>query len=157
MQYLFCTQWQALKEYANSKHIQIIGDLPIYIALDSVDVWSSPQDFQLDADLNPEVAGCPPDGFSATGRSCGGNPLYDWGRYGAERLCFGGFVASATCAASMMWCASIHFRGFPGYYAIPYGNKTAEGGRWRTGPMHFLPLSKKSSVSHASLPRIWLF
>ena len=78
VQYLFYAQWNALKGYANRMKIDIIGDLPIYVALDSVDVWSCPQEFQLDENLLPtEVAGCPPDGFSATGQLWG-NPLFDW-------------------------------------------------------------------------------
>ena len=78
VQFMFYSQWQALKHYANRQEIRIIGDLPIYVALDSVDVWSCPQEFQLDENLLPtEVAGCPPDGFSATGQLWG-NPLFDW-------------------------------------------------------------------------------
>jgi 4-alpha-glucanotransferase len=78
VQFMFYSQWQALKHYANQQEIRIIGDLPIYVALDSVDVWSCPQEFQLDENLLPtEVAGCPPDGFSATGQLWG-NPLFDW-------------------------------------------------------------------------------
>ena len=77
VQFMFYSQWQALKHYANRQKIRIIGDLPIYVALDSVDVWSCPQEFQLDENLLPtEVAGCPPDGFSATGQLWG-NPLFD--------------------------------------------------------------------------------
>lgn len=150
VQYLFCTQWQALKEYANSKHIQIIGDLPIYIALDSVDVWSSPQDFQLDADLNPtEVAGCPPDGFSATGQLWG-NPLYDWDAMAQNGYAW--WVRRIRHMCSIYDVVRIdHFRGFAGYYAIPYGNKTAEGGRWRTGPGYALFAAIKKKLGE---PRI---
>ena len=150
VQYLFCTQWQALKEYANSKHIQIIGDLPIYVALDSVDVWSSPQDFQLDADLNPtEVAGCPPDGFSAAGQLWG-NPLYDWDAMAQNGYAW--WVRRIRHMCSIYDVVRIdHFRGFAGYYAIPYGNKTAEGGRWRTGPGYALFAAIKKKLGE---PRI---
>ena len=86
VQYLFFKQWLALKAYANERGVEIIGDLPIYVAADSVDVWSSPEGFQLDDTLTPtEVAGCPPDAFSATGQLWG-NPLYDWGRNEKDRL-----------------------------------------------------------------------
>ena len=77
-QYIFSTQWRSLKSYANEKGIKIIGDIPIYVALDSADTWSNPELFQLDKDGIPvSVAGCPPDAFSATGQLWG-NPLYDW-------------------------------------------------------------------------------
>ncbi len=101
---MFYSQWQALKHYANQQEIRIIGDLPIYVALDSVDVWSCPQEFQLDENLLPtEVAGCPPDGFSATGQLWG-NPLFDWTPW-PRPATHGGCGASNTCAASMMWFA----------------------------------------------------
>jgi 4-alpha-glucanotransferase len=78
MQYVFHTQWQALKRYANQKGIDIIGDIPIYVAFDSADTWANPELFQLDEERRPiRVAGCPPDAFSATGQLWG-NPLYDW-------------------------------------------------------------------------------
>ena len=133
VQYLFCTQWQALKEYANSKHIQIIGDLPIYIALDSVDVWSSPQDFQLDADLNPtEVAGCPPDYFAADGQLWG-NPLYDWDYH--RRTGYAWWIRRIRHALFIYDILRIdHFRGFDTYWAIPAGESTARNGRWENGP-----------------------
>lgn len=77
-QYCFTTQWNKLKEYANEKGIQIIGDVPIYVALDSSDAWANPEMLQFDEDYNPKaVAGCPPDAFSAIGQLWG-NPLYDW-------------------------------------------------------------------------------
>mgnify|MGYP001017511773 CR=1 FL=1 len=133
VQYLFCTQWQALKEYANDKHIQIIGDLPIYIALDSVDVWSSPQDFQLDADLNPtEVAGCPPDGFSATGQLWG-NPLYDWDAMAQNGYAW--WVRRIRHMCSIYDVVRIdHFRAFSAYWAVPAEAETAKEGQWLDGP-----------------------
>ena len=77
-QYLFLRQWEKLKAYANSQGIRIIGDIPIYVAMDSADTWANPELFQLDQDNRPlAVAGCPPDGFSATGQLWG-NPLYRW-------------------------------------------------------------------------------
>lgn len=78
LQYFFFKQWYALKKYANEKGIQIIGDIPIYVAADSSDVWSNPSQFMLDENYKPiEVAGCPPDGFSADGQLWG-NPVYNW-------------------------------------------------------------------------------
>lgn len=144
VQYLFYRQWQALKSYANAKNIRIIGDLPIYIALDSVDVWSEPKQFQLDENLNPtEVAGCPPDGFSATGQLWG-NPLYDWDAMAKDGYAW--WVRRIRHMCSIYDVVRIdHFRGFAGYYAIPYGSETAIGGRWRTGPGYalFAAIKKK--------------
>ena len=144
VQYLFYSQWQALKAYANGKKIDIIGDLPIYVALDSVDVWSCPQEFQLDENLLPtEVAGCPPDGFSATGQLWG-NPLFNW-----DAMAQGGYAWWVRRIKHMCSIYDVvridHFRGFAGYYAIPYGDKTAEHGRWREGPGYalFAAIKKK--------------
>ena len=133
VQYLFFTQWRALKAYANQKGVRIIGDLPIYVSADSVDVWSAPQMFQLDRDLRPiEVAGCPPDGFSATGQLWG-NPLYDWDAMAADGYAW--WVQRIRVLSSTYDVLRIdHFRGFAGYYAIPGGSTTAAGGRWRKGP-----------------------
>lgn len=133
VQYLFFRQWTALKDYANSQGIRIIGDLPIYVALDSVDVWTNPQEFQLDAQLRPiEVAGCPPDGFSATGQLWG-NPLFDWERM--EHNGYRWWIRRICHVCHIYDMVRIdHFRGFAGYYAIPGGNTDASGGRWRPGP-----------------------
>ncbi|MGN0975133.1 MAG: 4-alpha-glucanotransferase [Gemmiger sp.] len=133
VQYLFFRQWRALKRYANERNVRIIGDLPIYVAGDSVDVWSAPQAFQLDADLHPvEVAGCPPDGFSATGQLWG-NPLYNW-----EAMREDGYqwwVRRFRVLCNTYDVLRIdHFRGFAGYFAIPSGSSTAADGHWRTGP-----------------------
>ena len=150
VQYLFFRQWQALKNYANAKNIQIIGDLPIYIALDSVDVWNEPKQFQLDEGLNPtEVAGCPPDGFSATGQLWG-NPLYDWDAMAKDGYAW--WVRRIRHMCSIYDVVRIdHFRGFAGYYAIPYGSETAIGGRWRTGPGYALFAAIKKKLGE---PRI---
>ena len=132
-QYLFFSQWKALKAYANERGILIIGDLPIYVSADSVDVWSDPGSFQLDENLQPtEVAGCPPDGFSATGQLWG-NPLYDW-----DAMAKDGFTWWIQRIKTLCNTYDIlridHFRGFAGYYAIPFGSTDACNGRWRTGP-----------------------
>lgn len=132
-QYLFAKQWTALKKYANQKKIQIIGDIPIYVALDSADTWANPELFQLDDTLTPiAVAGCPPDAFSATGQLWG-NPLYCW-EYHKE-------TEYAWWMKRIDYCYKLydvvridHFRGFDEYYAIPYGHKTAELGHWEKGP-----------------------
>ena len=133
IQYLFFSQWQDLKKYVNERGIQIIGDLPIYVSLDSVDVWAHPELFQLGEDgLPSEVSGCPPDGFTADGQLWG-NPLYDWEfmkedgyRWWSRRIRY---------QCNMFDILRIdHFRGFESYYAIPYGDKTARNGKWRPGP-----------------------
>lgn len=133
VQYLFFAQWRALKHYANQKGVFIIGDLPIYVAADSVDVWSAPEAFQLGEDLLPtEVAGCPPDGFSATGQLWG-NPLYNWDAMAQNGYAW--WVRRIRVLCSTYDVLRIdHFRGFAGYYAIPYGSTDACNGRWRTGP-----------------------
>lgn len=133
VQYLFFEQWKALKAYANEKGIEIIGDLPIYVSLDSVDVWRSPELFQLNEEKIPkEVAGCPPDGFSADGQLWG-NPLYDWDYM--EKDNFKWWVNRIDYLCNIYDVLRIdHFRGFEAYYAIPYGNETAKGGCWKQGP-----------------------
>ncbi|HJD22093.1 MAG TPA: 4-alpha-glucanotransferase [Candidatus Gemmiger faecigallinarum] len=133
VQYLFFRQWRALKQYANGRGVSIIGDLPIYVALDSVDVWADPSQFQLDGQLEPvEVAGCPPDGFSATGQLWG-NPLFDWAAM--ERDGFAWWIRRIRHVCGIYDVVRIdHFRGFAGYYAIPFGSADARGGRWRPGP-----------------------
>lgn len=144
VQFMFYSQWQALKHYANRQEIRIIGDLPIYVALDSVDVWSCPQEFQLDENLLPtEVAGCPPDGFSATGQLWG-NPLFDWDSM--AKTGYAWWVRRIKHMCSTYDVVRIdHFRGFAGYYAIPYGEATAQNGRWREGPGYalFAAIKKK--------------
>ena len=133
LQYLFFRQWEELRAYANEQGIRLIGDLPIYVSLDSVDVWAHPELFQLDENRNPkEVAGCPPDGFSADGQLWG-NPLFDW-EY-MENNNYDWWVRRIQYLCKVYDILRIdHFRGFDSYYAIPYGNTTARGGRWKQGP-----------------------
>ncbi len=133
VQYLFYAQWRALRAYANGKGISFIGDLPIYVSLDSVDVWAHPELFQLDENRVPrEVSGCPPDGFSETGQLWG-NPLFDWERM--ERDGYAWWVNRIGFLCGVYNVLRIdHFRGFDSYYAIPYGDATAKNGRWREGP-----------------------
>ena len=133
LQYFFFHQWDELKEYANLKGVSIIGDLPIYVSLDSVDVWAHPELFQLDeAKIPKEVAGVPPDGFSADGQLWG-NPLFDW-EY-MEKTDYKWWVERIHYLCKVYDVLRIdHFRGFDSYYAIPYGNTTAKGGIWKEGP-----------------------
>lgn len=144
VQYLFFRQWDALKKLANGRGISIIGDLPIYVSGDSADVWTNPEQFQLDqAGLPTEVAGCPPDGFTEDGQLWG-NPLFDWERMKGE-----GYAWWLRRIAFQFKIYDIlridHFRGFDEYYAIPYGDKTARNGRWRPGPgIEFFQTVKKT-------------
>ena len=133
MQYWFHKQWYKLKHYCNKRGITIVGDIPIYVAYDSVEVWSQPELFQLDDDHVPTaVAGCPPDVFSPSGQLWG-NPLYDWPRHEAEG--FRWWKQRIKHATSIYDVVRIdHFRGFESYYSIPAGNKTAAGGHWEKGP-----------------------
>lgn len=132
-QFLFEEQWLALKGYANGRGIRIIGDIPIYVAYDSADVWASPELFQLDEDFLPTaVAGCPPDVFSATGQLWG-NPLYRW-EYHKETGYDWWMRRISRCYELYDILRIDHFRGFDEYYSIPYGDPTAEFGHWEKGP-----------------------
>lgn len=133
LQFKFFEQWQKLKAYANEKGIRIVGDIPIYVALDSADAWAHPELFQFDETHLPSaVAGCPPDAFSDDGQLWG-NPLYRW-EYHRQ-------TGYDWWARRMEHCYQLydvvridHFRGFDEYYSIPYGDKTAGNGQWKKGP-----------------------
>lgn len=133
LQYLFFRQWRALKKYVNEKGVRFIGDLPIYVALDSADVWSRPYLFQLDGELKPtEVSGCPPDGFTADGQLWG-NPLFDWEKM--EEDGYGWWIERIRRQRGFYDLLRIdHFRGFDSYYAIPFGDENARRGVWKPGP-----------------------
>ena len=133
VQYKYFQQWKKLKSYANEKGIEIIGDIPIYVAYDSVEVWSTPQYFSLDKEKKPvEVAGCPPDAFTADGQLWG-NPLYNWEYIARDK--FRWWVERIKAASDTYDVVRIdHFRGFESYYCIPYGAKNAKKGKWRKGP-----------------------
>ncbi len=133
IQFIFSQQWQALKKYANQKQVEIIGDMPIYVAYDSADVWVSPELFDLDQEKKPvEVAGCPPDPFAPEGQLWG-NPLYDWDYH--KKTNYAWWTSRLRHAAKFYDVIRIdHFRGFESYYAIPYGSKNAIQGRWCKGP-----------------------
>lgn len=132
-QFLFFKQWEALRSYAHSKGVGIIGDLPIYVALDSADVWANPSQFMLDEKNVPvEVAGVPPDAFTADGQLWG-NPLYNYEAMRADG--WGWWIRRIGGAAALYDVIRIdHFRGFDAYWAVPYGDTTAKGGHWVTGP-----------------------
>ena len=133
LQYNFFRQYRALKEYANSKGIRIIGDIPIYVAMDSADTWAHPELFQLDENNIPTaVAGCPPDGFSATGQLWG-NPLYRWDLH--AQTGYSWWLSRLWYMYQLYDVTRIdHFRGFDEYWSIPYGDSTAENGHWEKGP-----------------------
>ena len=150
MQYLFFRQWQALRRYAGEKGIRIIGDVPIYVPLDSSDVWANPQLFQLDENCRPQmVAGVPPDSFTAEGQLWG-NPLYRW-----DAMTDDGYSwwLRRLCAAGKLYdtIRLDHFRGFEAYWSVPYGDETARNGHWVKGPgMDFIRAVK------AHLPQLRL-
>ncbi len=133
LQYLFFKQWFRLKAFTNSLGIKIIGDLPIYVSLDSADVWSNPELFDIDQNLVPKVvAGCPPDAFSKTGQLWG-NPVYNWDNI--ARRGYSWWIMRLKKAFEMYDVVRIdHFRGFEAFYCIPFGDKTAQNGYWKKGP-----------------------
>ena len=133
LQFLFDRQWQKMRSYAKEKGIKIIGDLPIYVPMDSADVWASPESFQLDEKNVPvEVAGVPPDYFSEDGQLWG-NPLYNWDAMKADG--YGWWIRRIGGAAALYDVLRIdHFRGLESYWAVPYGETTAKNGRWVKGP-----------------------
>lgn len=132
-QFLFFRQWNTLREHAHSQGIQIIGDIPIFVAHDSADVWSHPDLFYLDDQGNPTViAGVPPDYFSPTGQLWG-NPLYRWDVHADQEYSW--WIERFRSVLEMVDVVRLdHFRGFAGYYEVPGGARTAEHGRWVTGP-----------------------
>ena len=144
VQYLFYIQWSALRAYAHEAGISIIGDVPIYVPYDSVEVWCNPKWFVLDESLTPiEVAGCPPDGFNEDGQLWG-NPLYRWEDHRQDGYSW--WLQRMGRAAQ--WYDMIrldHFRGFAGYYAVPIGAENARHGRWLPGPgLEFMQTMKQA-------------
>lgn len=133
LQYEFHEQWIKVKEYAHEKGIQIVGDVPIYVAFDSADTWANPELFQLDEKNLPlGVAGCPPDAFSATGQLWG-NPLYNWAYH--KKTGYDWWLKRIAYCFDLYDIVRIdHFRGFDEYYSIPYGDETAVNGHWEKGP-----------------------
>lgn len=133
-QFVFFTQWRTLKEYANEKGVRLFGDMPIYVSLDSVDVWSNVSLFKINKkSLAPEeVAGVPPDYFSADGQLWG-NPLYDWDAMEKDKYRW--WISRLEAALKLYDTVRIdHFRAFASYWAVPAGSETAKNGEWQKGP-----------------------
>ncbi|MGM0575903.1 MAG: 4-alpha-glucanotransferase [Myxococcota bacterium] len=133
LQFLFDRQWHALRDHAAERGVTIIGDIPIYVNLDSVDVWADREQFRIDDDGNPEaVAGVPPDYFSETGQLWG-NPLYDWERMAADGYAW--WIGRLKRILEQVDLVRIdHFRAFSTYWEVPPNAPDARGGRWREGP-----------------------
>lgn len=133
VQFIFFEEWHKLKTYANEQGIQIIGDIPIFVSMDSADVWANRHLFQLDEKGYPvAVAGVPPDYFSETGQLWG-NPLYDWKTHEEEGYSW--WISRIRSQLQVLDILRIdHFRGFEAYWAVPFGEKTAINGEWMKGP-----------------------
>ncbi|HEU5310090.1 MAG TPA: 4-alpha-glucanotransferase, partial [Candidatus Eisenbacteria bacterium] len=133
VQFLFYRQWDRLREAARARGVEIFGDIPIYMPLESADVWENPHLFQLDEDLNPSaVSGVPPDYFSETGQLWG-TPLYDWHRHEADG--FDWWIRRVRVELRKVDLLRLdHFRGFQAYWSIPARDTDARGGRWEPGP-----------------------
>lgn len=137
VQFEFNRQWTELKNYANDNGIEIVGDIPIYCALDSVEAWADHKLFWFNSKRRPvRVAGCPPDEFSPTGQLWG-NPLYDWEYH--KKTGYKWWINRIEAASKLYDIVRIdHFRGFESYYTIPFGNEDATVGEWKKGPNHEL-------------------
>ena len=133
LQYLFFKQWNDLRSYAAKNDIKIIGDIPIYVAADSADVWTHPENFKLNKKRVPiEVAGCPPDAFTELGQLWG-NPVYNWKQHKADG--YGWWKQRLKASLEIYDILRIdHFRGFESFYTIKYGMPDAKKGLWRKGP-----------------------
>ena len=144
VQFVFHKEWMALKEYANEKEVKIIGDIPLFVSMDSADVWANQELFQLDTKGYPlAVAGVPPDYFSATGQLWG-NPLYDWKAHKKEKYKW--WVSRIRNLLKIVDYVRIdHFRGLEKYWSVPYGEETAMNGKWEDGPKAdlFLAIEKE--------------
>lgn len=151
LQFKFYEQWDKLKAYVNEKEIKVIGDLPIYVALDSSDVWSHPELFQLDEKtlLPTEVAGVPPDAFTDEGQMWG-NPIYDWKKM--EETGFAWWRARMKASARLYDAVRIdHFIGVAQYYSIPYGSPDAKKGEWKKGPGRKLTDAIDEAAGHTKI------
>ena len=133
LQWEFFLQWTRLKTYANERGVQIVGDLPIYVPLDSADVWSAPEEFLLDGERRPLcVAGVPPDYFSEDGQLWG-NPIYDWAHM--RETGYAWWIRRMRSAAGLFDCVRIdHFRGLASYWSVAADAATARVGEWLPGP-----------------------
>ncbi|MBR2869633.1 MAG: 4-alpha-glucanotransferase [Clostridia bacterium] len=150
LQFIFYSQWYDLKKYVNSKGIQIIGDLPIYVAHDSSDVMGNPELFELDLNGNPvSVAGVPPDGFSPRGQLWG-NPVFDWNYM--RRNGYRWWIKRISHSMKLFDRIRIdHFRGFSSYYSVPSGNTDAVNGFWRAGPSSELFEAIESEIGKVNI------
>ena len=150
MQFLFFRQYKKLKKYANKRGISIYGDMPIYVSMDSSDIWANPEMFMLDSDRKPtKVAGCPPDDFSPTGQLWG-NPLYDWDYMDKDGYKW--WISRVKYSAKLFDLTRIdHFRGFESFYAIPAEDETAEHGEWLKGPSMKLFRAIKAALGDVPL------
>ena len=149
-QYMFRVQWDKLKTYANENGVEIIGDIPIYVAFDSSDAWANPELFQFDENCNPTaVAGVPPDSFSNTGQLWG-NPLYDWEYH--KKTGYKWWLQRLAACYQMYDIVRIdHFRGFDEYYAVPADAKTAVVGEWKPGPGYELFAAMKKELGEKQI------
>lgn len=147
LQFIFFREWKELKQYANKKEIKIIGDIPIFVSMDSADVWANQHLFQLNEKGFPTcVAGVPPDYFSATGQLWG-NPLYNWDAHRNEN--FAWWVSRIRTQLSNLDILRIdHFRGFEAYWSVPYGEETAVNGRWIKAPGYELFNAVRNSLGN---------
>lgn len=150
VQYCFFGQWEALRDYVHGKGIRLIGDLPIYVPLDSADVWSHPRLFQLNQQLRPvAVAGVPPDYFNDDGQLWG-NPLYDWDAMGRSRYQW--WIDRVQAASRLYDVVRLdHFRGLASYWRVPAGAATAKLGRWVPGPGMELISALKNAMPELKL------
>ena len=149
-QYLFFKQWLRLKDYANEHHIEIVGDMPIYVAADSADVWAQPHFFKTDAVGKPTcVAGCPPDEFSETGQLWG-NPIYDWEAMDKDGYAW--WIERLRESFKIYDIVRIdHFRGFESYWEVPAGSETSASGKWVKGPDYKLFAAVKEALGDLNI------
>ena len=149
-QYLFFKQWLRLKAYANEHHIEIVGDMPIYVAADSADVWAQPHFFKTDAVGKPTcVAGCPPDEFSETGQLWG-NPIYDWEAMDKDGYAW--WIERLRESFKIYDIVRIdHFRGFESYWEVPAGSETSASGKWVKGPDYKLFAAVKEALGDLNI------
>ena len=150
LQYIFFDQWEKIKTYANNSGIKIIGDIPIYVALNSVDTWVGSELFYLDQDKNPiKISGCPPDYFCSTGQLWG-NPIYNWDVM--EKDNFSWWVDRIRASMHLYDVIRIdHFRGLESYWEVPYGDETAENGQWVKGPGEKLFAAINKSIGKVNI------
>ena len=149
VQYIFYKQWNELRNYAHNNGVSIIGDVPIYVPYDSVEVWSSPEFFQLTENLDPvAVAGCPPDAFSADGQLWG-NPLYRWDVLAQDGYSW--WLRRLGAAGNLYDVIRMdHFRGFEAYWSVPFSHDTARNGWWVKGPGMDFVNAVKNGLPHIS-------